>query len=161
AEPLDTFSFTFDTVPSCDERPYVEVMLETGSLRPHFVAGDRLGPLDDLDAVLDAHEEPPSMDNLFHSWQAWEECRAAGVDVSCEGFLGHQVVGHGDRYRTERAAGGRWLALAREVRATAGLHRHPGRMARRLVRRYALAPLVGEPGRRFLRGPDGALRDSA
>lgn len=144
-QPLDTFSLIFDEVPQCDERPYIEAVLAQGGLRPHYVHGDQVHPLDDLDRMLWHVDEPFFTPNLFLNWNLYRSAQHHGVRIVLDGFLGDNVVSHGSRYITELAARGRWIKLAREVHTIAGLLGSRRKGYRRILRQYVLAPLVKEP----------------
>ena len=143
---LDTFSVIYEELPQCDERPYIRSVLEEGETRPHFVVGDQLNLLGDLDRMLWYADEPFFTPNLFLHWHLWQAGRASRIGVMLDGFLGDNVVSHGDRYLTELAAAGRWLSLAREVHTTAGMIGSSRWQAYRyLLKQYVFKPLVSEP----------------
>ncbi|MCC7353728.1 MAG: lasso peptide isopeptide bond-forming cyclase [Anaerolineae bacterium] len=153
---LHTFSAIFDDVPECDERPFIHAVLAQGDAEAHFVHGDRLSPLADLDRVLWHEDEPYHAPNLFLHWGLWDTARQHGVRVLLDGFMGDTAVSHGTTYVAELARSWRWLALAREVKAAARANpRAFWRVLWYYVRDDGLRPLVPEPVRqawRVLRG---------
>ncbi len=118
-ESIDTISVVFDDLAVCDERPFIEAVLETGAFTPHFVRGDRLGPLDNLDAVYDHLDDGLASGNQHLVWAVKEAAAAAGVRVLLDGLDGDNVVSHGLLYLKELAEAGDWETFARESKAAA------------------------------------------
>lgn len=112
---LTTFSAVFDEVTQCDERPFINAVLARNGLEPHYVHGDQMSPLVDLDRVLWHQDEPLYSFNLFLNWGLYAAANRQGVRVLLDGFDGDTTVSHGAGYLSELAAAGRWLALVREV----------------------------------------------
>ena len=48
SEPLPTFSYVFDRFPSCDERRYIQPVVDECGLDATYIIGDELWPLSDL-----------------------------------------------------------------------------------------------------------------
>ena len=141
--PLHTFSALFDDVPVCDEHSFIDAVLAGGGFEAHYVRGDRLSPLADLDRVLDQQDEAFYAPNLFLHWGLYDAARGAGVRVLLDGLDGDSTVSHGLGRLAELARAGRWLTLARELRR---LSRHfdasPWRFFRfHVARRIAPAPV--------------------
>jgi len=141
--PLHTFSAVFDDVPVCDEHCFIDAVLAGGGFEAHYVRGDRLSPLADLDGVLDQQDEAFYAPNLFLHWGLYGAARDAGVRILLDGLDGDSTVSHGLGRLAELARAGRWLTLARELRR---LSRHfdasPWRFFRfHVVRRIAPAPV--------------------
>ncbi len=116
---LKTFSAVFDDVPESDERPYIEAVLSEYDMEPHFVRGDRLSPMGDLERVLWHQDEALYAFNHFLNWNLYSEAHDSGVRVLLDGFDGDTTVSHGEGYMIELARSLRLLALARESRAAA------------------------------------------
>src|SRR2546422_5671131 len=90
-----TFSIVFDDVPECDERRYVEAVLAGGGADPHYIRGDLLSPLGDVDRFLDHQDEPLSVPNLFLYWAACRLASESGMRVFLDGVDGDTTVSHG------------------------------------------------------------------
>ena len=142
---LDTFSLIFDELPQCDERPYIEAVLEQGGMTPHYIHGDQVHPLNNMDKMLWHVDEPFFTPNLFLYWELYSAVQAQGVRVVLDGFLGDNVVSHGSRYIMELAATGHWLKLAREMYTTASMLGGRKKHLKQLFQDFVLAPLVMEP----------------
>lgn len=139
AGPLHTFSAVFDDVPECDERPYIHAVLAEGGLVAHYVCGDQLGPLTDLDRVLYHEDEPFYAPNLFLHWGLYSAARQHAVRVLLDGLDGDTSVSHGLGLLPELAAAGRWKTLAAEV---IGLSKRFNRSPWSILSHHAIKPLV-------------------
>jgi asparagine synthase (glutamine-hydrolysing) len=131
---LLTFSAIFDEVTQCDERPFINAVLAQNSLEPHYVHGDRLSPLADLDRVLWHQDEAFYAPNLFLTWNLCAAAKEQGVRILLDGFDGDTTVSHGEGYLNELAYGGQWFTLASTIRAFA---RTFNLSSRRLLWNYA------------------------
>lgn len=158
--PVPAYSLVFDRLTGCDERRYIQAVVESGGIRSHIVAADALDPAFDLDRSLRAVEEPFTTPNLFLHRALFDAARANGHTVLLDGFLGDQVVGHGSRYLVELAARGRVVEFARELHAAARRLGPRRRTIPSLLRQYAWTPLVADPlrQRRARRRLDGMLQ---
>ncbi len=146
--PLQTFSALFPTVPTMDERAFIETMVDSGGFDPSFVSADRLSPLSDIDAMLRAEDEPFYAPNLYMHWALYACAAAQGVGVMLDGFDGDTTVSHGLLRLTELTRAGRWRTAVREARSVApGL----GVTSWRLLRNYCARPFVPGPARSALR----------
>ena len=122
--PLHTISCVFDETPACDERPYIEAVLEGGGMAPHFVQGDRYGPLSSLDEIYDVLDDHVAAGNHHLIWEMYRAAQQAGVRVVLDGIDGDNTVSHGELYLKELARAGQWGEFAREVALTTERHRH-------------------------------------
>src|SRR3989441_13306763 len=77
--PLHTFLAVFPDVPECDEREYIEAVLVGGGVEAHYVPGEHIGPLADLDRMLESEDEPFYAPNLFIHWALYRAARHHGV----------------------------------------------------------------------------------
>ncbi len=158
---LPTFSAVFNESAECDERSFIETVLAQSGLDPHYVNGDSLSPLVDLDRLLWHLDEALYSFNLCLDWGLCASAKKQGVRVLLDGFDGDTTVSHGHGYLRELALGGEWLRLAGEAR---GVAKHRGQSTWAwmwpLVWHYALNPassryapvrLVGRVSRRIAR----------
>jgi asparagine synthase (glutamine-hydrolysing) len=116
---LHTFSVIFDDVPESDERPFINAVLSHRRVEPHFVYGDRVGPLSDIERMSWHQEEPLGAPNLFLHWAMWGAARDQGVRVLLDGLVGDTAVSHGEFYLTDLARADRWSLFASETHALA------------------------------------------
>lgn len=122
-ERLHTFTLTFESVPECDESNYAEEVIAQGGFVPHYVAGDALGPLSNLEELYTLLDDRSVGGNQHNVWAMLKAGRDAGVRVMLDGIDGDNTVGHGFRYLSELAEGGAWDVFAREVRVLVERHR--------------------------------------
>ncbi|MDF5716549.1 MAG: lasso peptide isopeptide bond-forming cyclase [Rhizonema sp. NSF051] len=113
--PLHTFSKIFDAVPECDERLFIETVMDRDNLIPHYVAGDRLGPLSDLNKIFQYQDEAISAPTHFFSWELNEATQREGVRIILDGFDGDNTLSHGESYFTELMRKGQCSTLVEEV----------------------------------------------
>lgn len=138
-KPLNTFSLIFDDVPQCDERPFIDAVLDQGGLHPHYVHGDQLSLLADLDRTFDQEDEPFQAPNMFLHRALYRAAHQQNVRVLLDGFGGDTTVSHGRAHLTEMAGAGRWGALRNEIN---GLSRNVGVSPWKLLWGYVIWPLV-------------------
>jgi len=140
---LHTFSLIFDEVAQCDERPFIHRVLAQGEFEPHYIHGDRIGPLTDVHRILWHQDEPFYAPGLFLSWALFGAAREQGVRVLMDGHDGDGTVSHGHGRLDELAQARRWLTLAREAQGSAKVY---GLSLWRLLwsyaRYYELQPII-------------------
>jgi asparagine synthase (glutamine-hydrolysing) len=120
--PLKTFSLTFGTVASCDEREYIDPVVADGGLDPEFVEADRVGPTFGLEEHFEFEEEAIFYPNNYLIDQLYGRISATGVRVCLDGFDGDTTVSHGWERFTELARSGSWGTFAQEARAAAAFN---------------------------------------
>ena len=120
---LDTFSAIFDKNTECDERIFINAVLDKGNLNPHYVHGDERTPLSEIEKILWHQDEVFFAPGLpIMSWGLYGATKKEGVRVLLDGHDGDGVVSHGYGYLHELARQGRWLALAIEIRGVSKIY---------------------------------------
>lgn len=118
ARSLHVFSNVFDVVKECDEREFINPVLEQGGFIPHYLHPDQTGPLSEWQILLQPTEEPPlSGGNGYLVWNLHRAARAVGIRVSLDGFDGDTTVCHGFNSFAEWARQGNWSRFASEAHA--------------------------------------------
>ena len=143
---LHTFSAIFPDLPEADlrkidERRFMEAVLATGGVAPHYVRADLLSPLTDLERVFWHQDEAVVAPNLYMHWALYGAASDQGVRVLLDGIDGDTTVSHGLEYLSELARTGKARTLAREVVALSRRHNSP---ARSVLWQFGLKPLVPE-----------------
>jgi asparagine synthase (glutamine-hydrolysing) len=95
--PVESYSYVFDRFPSCDERRYIQTVVDRCGLDSTFIAGDSLWPLKDIDS-WPIFPDFPSQDPYVRLPMAIAD---AARDVGCRVILnGHfsDLLFHGGRY---------------------------------------------------------------
>lgn len=136
---LKTFSAIFDIRKECDERPYIESVLQKGDLDPFFVHADEIGPLYKIDEMLLYEDQPFCGPNLFITWVLHQEVHQQDVRILLHGIDGDTTVSHGFAYITELTGKLRFFSALREV---AGLSKVQNRSVRRMLLKHSIIPFV-------------------
>ncbi|RQW78642.1 MAG: lasso peptide isopeptide bond-forming cyclase [Methanothrix sp.] len=134
-----TISGVFDAIKTCDERPFINAVLAGGGIEAHYVYGDLIGPLTDIEKMLWHQDQPFPAPNLFFRWALCKEARRQGVRVLLDGIDGDNVVSHGFTYMTELAGRGQVILLLNEAR---GVARSFKKSQKGILWRYALYPFM-------------------
>lgn len=146
--PLHTFSAIFEEVPACDEREYIDPVLETGEFIPHYVAGDQISPLLDIDNHL-WHQDGLFYPSLFMLiWKLLHEVHSAGLTIVLNGYGGDQTLCNEIRgYPRELLRSLRPMSLTRTMRQYR--RRYPEITYRSLIRNELIVPQIPESVRRL------------
>lgn len=117
---LPTFSAVFPSLPAdeltrIDERPFMNSVVESASLEPHFVECDRSSPLGSVDSLLRHVGQPFFGPNLYMHWELYRAARAAGVDVLLDGIDGDSTVSHGLEHLGDLFRQGKLVSLWRQA----------------------------------------------
>jgi asparagine synthase (glutamine-hydrolysing) len=114
---LHTISVAFDGHPECDERPYINSVLDQGGVTAHVVSGDTFGPLTYLEQIYGYLDDGFTGGNHHLIWKCYETANTHGIRVVLDGFDGDTVVSHGLEYFGELARAGEWQKFAAEAQA--------------------------------------------
>ena len=111
--PLDTFSAIFLSLPSSelkriDERAYIDAIVRQGGIDAHYVRGDLLSPLGEVDRTLWHLDEAFAAPNLYLHWSLYGAARAHGVRALLDGIDGDTTVSHGLESCPSLPAPGGW-----------------------------------------------------
>ena len=143
---LHTFSAIFDNVPECDERPYINAVLDQGGFEPHWVPSDNLNPLGDIERTFWHLEEPFWVPSMFMFLAMFNAAQTSGVRVLLSGQDGDNAVGYGLEHISKLILTGHWIVASREV---AGLAAHFRRSRWRIVRNFVIGPHLPQSARNF------------
>lgn len=112
---LHTFSAIFDELKECDEREYINPILEQGGIEAHFIDGDCLNLFSKLEDAFKYQDEVFYAPNWFMTWELYNRANKEGVRILLNGFDGDNVVSMGYGRLSELAKSSRWLSLAKQV----------------------------------------------
>jgi asparagine synthase (glutamine-hydrolysing) len=115
--PLHTISTIYDKIKECDERAYINTVIDQGGLTPHFVHGDVLGPLSNLDMIFKYEDEAFIGPSHFYPWLVNRETKQLGMRIALDGFDGDTTVSHGITRLKELASQGKWNTFFHEAKA--------------------------------------------
>jgi asparagine synthase (glutamine-hydrolysing) len=147
-DPLRTFSAVFDTVTACDERPYIDAVVDSAPVKPTYIDGDGFGPLVGLDRHLGARSQPyyPSLCMLV--WGLFAAAERSGTAVVLQGYGGDQTMGSDVRgYLRGLLGRGQLRPFVTEFRGY--LDNYPWLDTRSALWGDVLAPLAPQPLRRL------------
>ncbi|MCG6136156.1 MAG: lasso peptide isopeptide bond-forming cyclase [Nostoc sp. LLA-1] len=113
---LHTISNIFDEITECDERPFINAVLEQGGLIPHYIHGDQCNPLSNLDSIFQYEDEALLGPSHFYPWNLNRVAKELGIRICLDGFDGDTVVCHGSARLTELARQGKWQILISELK---------------------------------------------
>ncbi|MEA2236951.1 MAG: hypothetical protein QOC81_1675 [Thermoanaerobaculia bacterium] len=119
ADPLPVFSWVFTGIPDADEREYQEIVAADGGIVRHVIdsAGAGYSPWSGLDQLLP--DGPPYAPIFYLNYGVAKLARALGVRTILDGLGGDSSISRGGVRPVELFVRGRFLALARELRALA------------------------------------------
>ena len=138
--PLPTFSLVFPRTTVSDESAFIRAVTAAGGLDPRFIDADQISPLDHVDAIVAAIDEPYHGAPLPYQWATYRMAKEAGVGVLFDGSGGDSVVCHGaDAPRGPGRGGADSLRMLRELRGLTANLNTPRSFA---VREFIVNPLV-------------------
>jgi asparagine synthase (glutamine-hydrolysing) len=118
---LHTFSMFYNKIPQCDERQYMNAVVEQGGLTPHFIAVDDYSLMTDIERIPWYAEHPFYPPNWLCPWEPYRTAHQNGVRVLLDGSCGDSTIYFGLGYLTELARAGKWQVFAAEAQ---GLSQH-------------------------------------
>jgi asparagine synthase (glutamine-hydrolysing) len=113
---LQTISLIFDQITECDERKYINAVLDQGGLQPHYIHGDKISPLSNLDSIFKYAEEAFIVPNHHITWGMNSTAQQAGARIVLTGLDGDNTVSHGIVKLTELASQGKWEEFLQEAK---------------------------------------------
>ena len=140
---LHTFSAIFENLAECDERKYIDSIVEQDGFTPHFISGDSISSLNELERAFWHQDEALYAPNWFMPWALYGRAQTENVRVMLSGFDGDTVVSEGFGYLSELAKAGRWLELSRQTKELAitfnGSYR---RWLWSYIKKYGIKPII-------------------
>jgi asparagine synthase (glutamine-hydrolysing) len=131
------FSARFPGWPEIDEGEWLRLLQARGGVALTELAVDTLGPLDDIERLHAALDEPFHAPNLFIYDRLAQLARDAGCQVLLDGLDGDSVVEHGFLFLNQLLRGGRLRRLLREL---AALRRRTGIGVGRWIADWVFGP---------------------
>jgi asparagine synthase (glutamine-hydrolysing) len=131
------FSARFPGWPEIDEGDWLRLLQARGGVALTELAVDTLGPLDDIERLHSALDEPFHAPNLFIYDRLAQLARDAGCQVLLDGLDGDSVVEHGFLFLNQLLRGGRLRRLLREL---AALRRRTGIGVGRWIADWVFGP---------------------
>lgn len=94
---IKSYSFVFDNM-SCDERYFINKVIETAGITPDFFHAEKLSPLKNIGNILSSLDQPVLTPNIALLWGYYKNIADNDVRVILGGEGGDQVISHGDYY---------------------------------------------------------------
>jgi asparagine synthase (glutamine-hydrolysing) len=140
SSPLPVFSWIFSDVLQADEREFQEIVVRNGGMVQHTIdsADGLYSPWSALESLLP--DGPPYAPNFYLNLGIGERARSLGVRVLLDGLGGDSSISRGGARFVELFVRGRFLTLAKELRAFASMNEEGSAM--QVFRGRVLAPLI-------------------
>ncbi len=115
--PVTTFTNIFDSFPECDERQWVQPIVDQGGINPQWVAADENSPAALLDQRVKYEEHGLFAPNTYLIEGLYNASVKAGFRVTLDGVDGDRTIGHGANRFYDLALSGDWNTFSDEVLA--------------------------------------------
>lgn len=153
ASPLHSFSAIWPSLaeisPASDERRYVQAVVDLGGVKPHYIHGDEIGPLEELERMNWHMDELHYGFNLYMDWSIFKAARQNGVRTLMSGHDGDTTLSYGYEYYADLIRRGRWITLQREAGVAARVN--PKRSSRQVIWQFGVTPTIPGSARRLWR----------
>lgn len=112
---INTFSFVFDDFKQCDERYYIQKVIDKGAIEPFFMKGDNILPTQRIKDILFYLNRPFLSPNLSLLFNYHENIRNKNIRVLFCGDPGDAVVSYGQKYLIDLTTTLHWHQLIKEI----------------------------------------------
>jgi asparagine synthase (glutamine-hydrolysing) len=112
---IKTFSQIFDDFPQCDERNYIQNIINTGKIEAHFIRGDNINPFHQIEMILWHQEQPFFTPNMVTLWNFYKKIHKENVRVVLGGSGGDVVISYGTNYLYDLAITFKWKQMIKEL----------------------------------------------
>jgi len=116
---LEAFSSCFETETECDERRFIQPVLDRTGAYANFIFSKPESLFDEIEKILWHQDEPYSTLSIFPQWYVMKLAREKGVKVLLTGQGGDETLAGYRKYYlylfADLIRSGRWAAAAREM----------------------------------------------
>ncbi len=112
---IKTFSFIYDDFPQCDESYYIKTVTDTGGIEPHFILGDKINPLENMETILGYQEQPFFTPFMVMIYKLYNKMLEKNVRIMLSGVGGDSVVSFATNYFRDLAVSFKWKKLLKEL----------------------------------------------
>lgn len=112
---IDTFSIVFNDFQDSKELYYINEVVSSGGINPHFLYGDKISPLEGMDKFLLHLAEPVSLVTTALHWELYNKMRNNNIRIFLTGQDGDTTISKGDYYFKELAVTFHWKKLIKEI----------------------------------------------
>lgn len=120
AQTVRAFSMRYPDMPSLDEGEFIDMVRSDQRVKGHDIFPKQGLALCNPDRMLSEQGNPVQGFNLATMRQALSHIAALDVRVVIDGHGGDEVIGTGEWHYDELACAGKWLPLARGLKAWSG-----------------------------------------
>lgn len=113
---LKTFSAVFDDLPECDERHYINKLVDSEGIQPFFIRVHEFSPLYPIKMAMKFLDEPFYAPNYYINHYVFSEAQKQSVRVLLDGVDGDRIVSHGNGYLVDLFREIKIKKLFKEVR---------------------------------------------
>ena len=144
---INSFSYVFDEIP-CDERYYIQKVIDTGGIIPNFVFSDNIPPMENIEKILRHQEQPESDAYISIIWNLYKKMHDNNIRIVLGGLGGDQVVSHGTNYFKDLLFS---LKVKKLISELYSYSKNKNLNFYRLFRNNVLFPLIPEYIKKLLR----------
>ena len=138
---LNTYSYIFDDFPQVDERNYIEKITDNNRIKPHYLLGDKISLLEEIETILWYQEQPFFTPNIAIIWNLYKKMKKDNIRILLGGNGGDEIISHGKYYLKELAVTFKWKELINEINE---LSKHSNKSHFNLFLIYFIFPLIPE-----------------
>lgn len=113
---LHTYTGIYPRLTQCDERQFLQSVLDRYPLVPNFLAGDDVLPEIAFEDTVLGEDEPFFAPHFFVAWHLMKKARENGIRILLDGHDGDSAFSSGEGLLPELAMQGRIVRLVREMR---------------------------------------------
>lgn len=95
-----TFSL-ISNFPEGDEKYYIQKMINSSGIEPHFLFVDEISPLNDMKKIIWHSDRPVISANSTLFWSLYKIMQNNNIRIILNGFDGDSVLSHGQNYLKE------------------------------------------------------------
>ena len=115
SDKLNSFSFIFEDFPDADESYYINKVVDTGGIKPHFIYADNISPLEQVKNILWSGDGPFTSQNESVMRNLYKKMYENDLRIVFTGEDGDSVISKGKNYFRELAVTLQWGKLFNEI----------------------------------------------
>ena len=113
---INSFSRIFDETPESDEQYYINKVISIGGIKPHFISGDNVSPLENIEDILFQLDQPFYSPHMTKHIKSYKKMHELGVRIVFSGQGGDQNISLGRNYLRELLITFQWRKFVRELK---------------------------------------------
>ena len=113
---IHTFSLIFNEIKETDESFYIQKVVETGEIKPHYLVADSISPFNEIEDIFFYQDEPSDMANVAMIWQLYKLMHKNDIKIVLGGHDGDCLLYKGENYFLELFVNFSWFKLIQEIK---------------------------------------------